>query len=182
MLFGLSIGLTVALVVYLKTGAPGTVPESTPRAAATAPRAEDRPSTSPSIAAAQTVTLSAAPQALPAETTSATTAADDEAALGFYDELSELEVNLPVSDRPIERAPRAYTLQAGAFRTHDEADRRQARIALLGIESNIETAIVGDAIWYRVIVGPLNERGEINRAIRQLRDARIDTLQKQITD
>lgn len=178
MLFGLSIGLTVALVVYLRSGEPEFRPQARPTAAVTtaptatetAPPASERtPAATPSEAAGGSATPPAA-------------AADDNpaTAFGFYDELGELEVNLPASERLAERKPTVYTLQAGSFRTFDEADRRQARIALLGIESRIETAIVGDAIWFRVIVGPLSERGEINRTLRLLDDARIETMRKEV--
>jgi cell division protein FtsN len=159
MLFGLSIGLTVALVVYLKSGGPG-LPAPRP-AAVTAPVERSTPDAE---AAPPPVARIAAP---PADETA------DETDLEFYEKLRAVEIVVP--DAP-NRTPQEYTIQAGSFRTHEEADRRQATLALLAIESHIDRVIIDNAIWYRVIIGPLNERTEISRILRELRDERIESM------
>ena len=47
-----------------------------------------------------------------------------------------------------------YMMQAGSFRNNKDADRLKAKLALIGIESKIELARIGDVNWYRVKLGP----------------------------
>jgi cell division protein FtsN len=72
-----------------------------------------------------------------------------------------------------------YIIQAGSFSEFADADRGQARLALLGIESKVERAIVGNEIRYRVIIGPLSEREAIANTVRRLNAARIDSMPPQ---
>jgi cell division protein FtsN len=107
---------------------------------------------------------------------------DAEAEFRFYELLRQLEVRIPETERKQDRAdaaPSAYQIQAGSFRTFDEADSRQARLALLGIESRVVRAIVDNNIWHRVIIGPLSDREEIARVLRRLREERIDAMPPQ---
>lgn len=171
MLFGLSIGLAVALVVYLKNGTPE--PELT---ASPAP-----PAAEPAVASSLVVGSEATG---PADTASSEPPAGGAPAteLEFYELLQEIEDTLPEIRRADDRADAAagtYTIQAGAFRVFEEADRRQARLALLGIEGHIERAIVGNDIWHRVIIGPLSDQAEINGVLRKLRAERIEVMQPQ---
>ena len=165
MLFGLSIGLAVALVVYLTNGGP-TIP-SAPKsetAAVVKPPAPIPTVVTPAPAASVTET-----EAEPAE----------DADLEFYELLQQLTVVVPDGDpaaRAENRPAEEYTIQAGSFRTYEEADRRQATLALLAIESHIENAIIDNQIWHRVIIGPLSERGEMSRVLRSLRNERIETM------
>ncbi|HLF12937.1 MAG TPA: SPOR domain-containing protein [Gammaproteobacteria bacterium] len=158
MLFGLGLGLVVALGVYLRgTRAP-------------APRSEtavERP-------AAADVTV---PRAAPPE-------ASDESRFDFYDILPQYEVVVPevetaagrdVRSRAVEE-PGRYVLQAGAFTSLTDADRLQASLALLGVESRIQRVTVDDDVFHRVRVGPISDLGELNRIRRQLREARIEPL------
>ena len=73
-------------------------------------------------------------------------------------------------------------IQAGAFLELDEADARQATLALLGYESHIDTAIVGGKLWFRVLIGPLTERADINRAVRRLRSEGIETALRPVSN
>ncbi len=59
----------------------------------------------------------------------------------------------------------SYYLQVGAFQTEQEADNMKAKLALLGIESLIQTANVPDkGIWHRVRVGPFSDVSQIDKA------------------
>jgi len=55
-----------------------------------------------------------------------------------------------------------YMMQAGSFRNAADAERHKARLASLGIESQIEKAKVGNAIWHRVKVGPYNTPSSVS--------------------
>lgn len=56
-------------------------------------------------------------------------------------------------------------LQAGSFSNIGDAEKLKARLALMGVESNIQTAVIPDkGVWYRVRLGPYKSADEINRA------------------
>jgi cell division septation protein DedD len=190
MLFGLSIGLAVALVVYLKDVTPGGR-ISRPFASVSGQAATVTAGGTLQPAPAPGSTADAAP-AVPTATFAATANANPDAAngndaaggLSFYDRLPQLGVAVPEADSSGDRdrivASGAYRIQAGAFQTYAEADSRSARLALLGIAANVESAIVNDRLWHRVIIGPLTEIAEINRVRNKLREQRIDALEPQL--
>jgi cell division protein FtsN len=160
MLCGLALGLFVALAVYLRT----------PRAPMTATtELRQTPNAAERDAVAQ--------EQLPA-------AEEDEPRFDFYDLLPQFEVIIPEvetsvrSDRPADRIddPGSYVLQAGTFLELADADRRQAEIALLGIESRIQRVSIDDDIYHRVRIGPLNELADLNEVRLRLRDQRIETM------
>ena len=55
-----------------------------------------------------------------------------------------------------------YIMQAGSFREAGEAENQKAKLALLGIESRIEKAKVGNVIWHRVKVGPYDNPSSVS--------------------
>lgn len=62
-----------------------------------------------------------------------------------------------------------YYLQVGAFQTEQEADNMKAKLALLGMESVIQTATVPDkGVWHRVRVGPFTELAQTEKAKEDL--------------
>lgn len=94
----------------------------------------------------------------------------------FYELLPKYEVVVPketrkpaskpaaTPDSPTE-APAAtstggrYLIQVGSFNSRSEAEQQKANLALLGMESRIESITIDNSeTWYRVRIGP--ERGE----------------------
>jgi len=65
---------------------------------------------------------------------------------------------LPETSAPAAAAsgPR-YELQVGSFRSHKDADRRKAELALLGFSSSIQTASVNGETWHRVKMAAMPE-------------------------
>ena len=55
-----------------------------------------------------------------------------------------------------------YLLQAGSFRKRFEAESLKARLALLGVESNVQKVEVNGDDWHRIRIGPLASIREIN--------------------
>ena len=109
---------------------------------------------------------------------------DAEPVYDFYDILPEFEVVIPGeigrapdsgSDRT-EKSDRAYYLQAGSFRSFDDADRRKASLALLGIVSEIRRVEVGGRITHRVLIGPVSETGKLRDLQRRLVENGIEYL------
>ena len=55
-----------------------------------------------------------------------------------------------------------YVMQAGSFREASEAERHKAKLALLGIESWVEKAKVGNVNWHRVKIGPYDNPSSVS--------------------
>lgn len=76
-----------------------------------------------------------------------------------------------------------YYLQAGAFQNPADADNLKAQLALLGIETIIQTRDLGGdlGVFHRVRVGPFREMDEINRTRALLTQNNIPaTLVKEV--
>jgi len=102
----------------------------------------------------------------------------------FYEMLPNSEVLVPGEDRDVRRdlgrapvaVPGVYVLQAGAFGSFAEADRLKARLALLGISSQIQKITVDERQYHRVRIGPITDLGELNRTRARLQEAKIEAL------
>lgn len=166
MFFGLSLGLVVAAAIYVgdrRAPVPGAATtEQTPGPAPVEP-VIDAPSD-------------------PAPVT--TEEPHPSARFDFYDMLPQFEVVIPEVETnaiPDARAtaveqPGSYVLQAGSFRELADADRMQANLALLGIESRVQRVAIDDDIYHRVRVGPTEDLENLNQIRRRLWDAEIEVL------
>jgi cell division protein FtsN len=66
-------------------------------------------------------------------------------------------------------------LQAGAFQKSSDADNLKARLALAGLEAQIQTATLSDnSVWHRVRLGPYATATELDRARAVLRENKIE--------
>ncbi len=91
----------------------------------------------------------------------------------------------PVQRQPVQavaQTPAAHSghgqfyLQAGSFRGGPEADNLKARLALLGIEADVQTATVPDqGVMHRVRIGPYSSADDANHARAQLSQNGIPT-------
>tara|TARA_B100000902_G_scaffold132366_1_gene131025 strand:- start:1158 stop:1715 length:558 start_codon:yes stop_codon:yes gene_type:complete len=85
---------------------------------------------------------------------------DEDTGFDFYDALPRNDSNYgnnnvqadPDKDRDVN-----YYLQVGAFSEVSPADNLKAKLALMGFESVIMTAKIGDNTFHRVCVGPYIE-------------------------
>jgi cell division protein FtsN len=104
----------------------------------------------------------------------------------FYEMLPKYEVVIPEQDGkagsgpavvagPVEK-PGAYILQAGSFRSHKDADRVKALIAMQGVESKIQKVTIDKDTWHRVRVGPITNLQQLEDTRSKLRQAQIDAL------
>jgi cell division protein FtsN len=67
-------------------------------------------------------------------------------------------------------------LQAGSFSNVNEAENLKAKLALLGVEANIQSATIPDkGVWYRVRVGPYKNADEMNHARGFLKQNGVDS-------
>ena len=75
-----------------------------------------------------------------------------------------------VTDKEFKRTSPAatkeiYFLQVAAFQNPSDADNLKARLALAGIETQIQTATLPDGkVWHRVRVGPFSNQDELNKS------------------
>jgi cell division protein FtsN len=68
-----------------------------------------------------------------------------------------------------------YYLQAGAFQRSADADNLKARLALAGLEAQIQTATLPDnSIWHRVRLGPYSNAQDLDKAKVALKENKID--------
>lgn len=150
---GLAVGLAVALLVHLYHSR-GVPPEQAPvRTPASATALQEEPEDSGPV-------------------------------FDFYEILPDFEVVVPgpsAGDDAPAQAPRdvppgTYYLQAGSFRQFDDADRRKASLALLGLSSDIRKVTVNDRDHYRVQIGPVSDPGQLRRMQQQLSGAGIEYL------
>jgi cell division protein FtsN len=90
----------------------------------------------------------------------------------------------PRADAPVRAVeePGRYVLQVGSFTALGDADRMQANLALIGIESRIQRVTIDDDVYHRVRIGPIRDLEELNQTRRRLRDARIEWLLMRVSD
>ena len=153
-LAGLALGLAVAGLVWLQGGGRQAAPE---RPEAARPRADGAP----------------------------------RPRFDFYTILPELEVVIPdegrepardkppaaARERDAARGAARYVLQAGSFRRYADADRLKARLALIGIEADIQkVSIHNGETWHRVRIGPFHSLREVDAVRARLREHRINAI------
>lgn len=157
LLIGLAAGAAaVTSTIYIRDKlASRAAPDAQPAATRPAPRPTPRPGTAPA-----------------------------EKRFEFYEMLEEAEVVVPEPDAdrragkppaPLE-APGVYVLQAGSYAAFADADKVKARLALLGIRSQIQEISVDQRQFHRVRIGPIEDLDELNRNRTRLREAGIDFL------
>ena len=110
----------------------------------------------------------------------AATSGDEKPRFEFYKVLTDKDANVSVLPKPADKSQSAKSpkvdskpvavyepqiLQAGSFTSVNDAENLKAKLALLGLEANIQTATIPDkGLWYRVRVGPYKNAGEMNHA------------------
>ena len=101
----------------------------------------------------------------------------------FYTVLQEQRYDVDIPPRAVEpaadvaaQARETYLVQAGSFRTVEDADRRRAQLLLLGLEPTIQESDTDNGRWHRVYLGPFDRRGEALEARKLTASADIDTL------
>jgi len=114
----------------------------------------------------------------------------------FYTLLPEMEVVVDkknVPEKPVATSPPEtvkpstnttepepqtnFMLQVGSFRKMSDADGFRAKLALLGIESKVQSVTIDNKdTWHRVQVGPIVGRNKADAMQKQLRENDIDSL------
>lgn len=174
---GLAIGLFIAFLLYLQQR-----PDQPASAKVAAPTAAPKPETT------------SKPLSVPREgqdvrdvkkTAPAKVPPPPKPRFDFYTILPEMEVVVPeqeITGTPREgvrqvEAPGTYLLQAGSFRTHQQADQLKAKLALLGLQADIQTVTINNKeTWHRVRVGPFSDLNALNTARARLKENNLDAI------
>ncbi len=93
------------------------------------------------------------------------------------EELLAAALKKEAAETIVEENPADYVLQVGSFRETAVADRYKAKLALLGIESKIQTVTIDNTnTWHRVLVGPITGRAKADALKSRLKEDSIDSL------
>jgi len=143
--------------------------------------AREKPAEPDKSAAAKTVPKFEAVKPEPAPGAQAGKGVEPKTRLDFYTILPGKEEVVPDKDVS-QAAPGAgaarvvYYLQAGAFQNATDADNLKARLALAGLEAQIQTATVPDkGVWHRVRMGPYSNTQDLEKARAALRENKIES-------
>jgi len=80
------------------------------------------------------------------------------------------------ADNKMANAYEPQVLQAGSFTNINDAEKLKAKLALLGVQANIQTATIPDkGVWYRVRLGPYKSAEEMNHASNFLKQNGVDS-------
>jgi len=80
------------------------------------------------------------------------------------------------SDRKQSDVYEPHLLQAGSFQNVDDAEKLKAKLALLGVEANVQSANIPDkGVWYRVRLGPYKTADEEKIARNFLKQNGVDS-------
>ena len=107
--------------------------------------------------------------------------------LDFYTVLPEVETVLPERSAK-SRPPKTerddgtrYILQAGSFASFEDADQLKARLALQGLQAQIQkVTIEGKGEYHRVRLGPYQRLDDLDAANQQLSKLGIKTLRLRV--
>jgi len=69
-----------------------------------------------------------------------------------------------------------YLLQSGSFQIKADAESRMGTLLLLNLPASIVEARIDNKIWYRVVVGPYDQRGQAQQAVARLKANNIRSI------
>jgi cell division protein FtsN len=76
-----------------------------------------------------------------------------------------------------------YMIQVGAFKDKKEAEQQRANLALLGVESRIETVTIDNATtWYRVRIGPEKDQHKVESILSRLEENNVQATVMMVPD
>ncbi len=120
----------------------------------------------------------AKPAAAPAAAASAPAAAKVETKVEGKTEAKPAVTAGPLGDLAKAKTaadPFAYFVQAGAFRTAEDAESQRAKLSLAGVEAKVSEREQSGRMVYRVRVGPFDKRDEAERTKDKLDGAGYET-------
>ena len=116
-----------------------------------------------------------------------TSSSENKPTIDFYSVLPQRKVEIPIDDddrAAIENpsinkeAVDRSILQVGSFHSSGEADSMKARLAFLGLQATVKSAIVDNRTWHRVQLGPFSSETKLSRAKNLLIQNNIKYMQR----
>lgn len=104
----------------------------------------------------------------------------------FYDMLHDSKVVPPVVEAydpgpPPDKRNYAYMIQTGSFRSQQAAEQQRAKIALQGLRGSVQKITLDSgSVWYRINVGPFDNRSKMNSVIDRLVRIRIEPMVRKV--
>ena len=167
---GLSVGLAIAALVYIQ------------RPASPLPGAGS--SVESGIDAGEAAPVAASDKRKSGKSTAIALPPKEKDRFTFYEILRNQEVIIPreavKEAKPpatADAATGSYLIQTASFRAQPEADKHKANLALLGVESRIESVTIDNRdTFYRVRIGPINDWGKVQTIMSRLDDNGIQAM------
>ena len=125
-------------------------------------------------AAAPAAAVPAAPATATKEGKDAKDPKDPKAAAAAKDPLGEL-VKAKAAASADTKDPFSYFVQAGAFRTQQDADAQRAKLAMLGWEARVSERETNGRVVFRVRIGPFSKRDDAESLKDKLDGAGVES-------
>lgn len=81
----------------------------------------------------------------------------------------------PPEAKAVPADPFIYFVQAGAYRSNEEADAQRAKLGMIGLDAKTSERDQGGRTVYRVRVGPLDVKADAEKVREKLEAAHIDS-------
>jgi cell division protein FtsN len=92
------------------------------------------------------------------------------------DPLGDLARSRAAASSPVGSAdPFSYFVQAGAYRTPEDAESQRAKLSLMGVEAKVSEREQSGRTVYRVRVGPFDKKDEADKAKEKLESGGLET-------
>ncbi|MEQ9451437.1 MAG: SPOR domain-containing protein [Pseudomonadales bacterium] len=76
----------------------------------------------------------------------------------------------PVPEQSPDEPPRAFNIQAASFQAADDAHSLRAQLLLRNLPAAVDSRLVDGQLWFRVKVGPFDNKTLADRAMTQMRE------------
>ena len=84
--------------------------------------------------------------------------------------VSAMQANKPEEAKQIE-TKEIYYVQAGSFPNEVDGENLKAKLAMMGLEANLQTAVIPDrGTFHRVRLGPYETSAEMNKVLAVLKE------------
>lgn len=100
-------------------------------------------------------------------------AASPDAPADLPGDLARAKTQAPPSGSAVD--PFSYFIQAGAFRTPEDAEQQRARLLLLGMSARVSEREQSGRTVYRVRLGPFNSKEDAEKAKERLDSNSVET-------
>lgn len=89
--------------------------------------------------------------------------------------IKELEnKKISVESKQVKTVQHQYQMQCGAYKSNSQAQERKALIAFQGLESQVIKTKASQGIWYRVVLGPYENKRKAESDRHHLQRAEIE--------